>query len=79
MCFDRCFQKSSVKTLSFPYFQVYGSDQEGNSLLIKLTKRNEGNAEIWLILRLKNGMTYTLPGKGLNVKSRSNFLFGHYI
>lgn len=41
---------------------MYGSDQEGNSLLIKLTKRGEGNTEIWLILRLRNGSVYTLPG-----------------
>ncbi|KAJ6633279.1 putative phosphoenolpyruvate synthase, partial [Pseudolycoriella hygida] len=40
---------------------LYGSDQQGNSLLVKFTKRLEGNTEIWLVLRLKNGNVYTLP------------------
>jgi hypothetical protein len=45
--------------------QIYGTDNEGNSLLIKFTRRRHRIAEIWLVLRMKNGtkyITYTLPG-----------------
>lgn len=45
--------------------KINGSDHEGNSLLVKFTRRRHRNAELWLILRIKNGQqytTYTLPG-----------------
>ena len=46
--------------------KIYGTDQDGNSLLIKFTRRKHGTAEVWLILRLKceqqKYVTYTLPG-----------------
>lgn len=45
--------------------QLYGADHEGNSILVKFTRRRHRVAEIWLILRIKNGSshkTYTLPG-----------------
>lgn len=40
---------------------VYGSDQDGNSILLKFTRRRHRIAEIWLILKLSNGETYTMP------------------
>lgn len=46
--------------------QLFGADHEGNSILVKFTRRRHRVAEIWLILRIKNGanyITYTLPGK----------------
>jgi hypothetical protein len=45
--------------------QLFGADHEGNSILVKFTRRRHRVAEIWLILRIKNGSsytTYTLPG-----------------
>jgi hypothetical protein len=45
--------------------KIFGSDHEGNSLIVKFTRRRHRIAELWLILRLKNGQqytTYTLPG-----------------
>lgn len=45
--------------------KLFGSDHEGNSLLVKFTRRRHRIAEVWLILRIKNGQqftTYTLPG-----------------
>ncbi|CRL04384.1 CLUMA_CG017475, isoform A [Clunio marinus] len=39
--------------------QIYGTDQEGNSLLIKFTRRRHRVAELWLIMRLSNGHVYT--------------------
>lgn len=45
--------------------QIYGVDHDGNSLLVKFTRKRHRIAEIWLILRVKNGnsfTTYTLPG-----------------
>lgn len=40
---------------------IYGSDIKGNSLLIKLTRRRHRVSEVWLILKLDTGETYTLP------------------
>lgn len=40
---------------------MYGSDSDGNSLLVKITRRRHRKAEVWLILRLKNGDLFTLP------------------
>lgn len=40
---------------------IFGHDEIGNSLLIKFTRRRHRVAEVWLILRLKNGQVYTLP------------------
>jgi len=46
--------------------KLFGTDQDGNSLLIKFIRRKHRIAEIWLILRLKcdnnKFETYTLPG-----------------
>jgi len=41
---------------------IYGSDDEGNSLIVKFTRRRHRIAEVWLMLRLSNGQVYTLPG-----------------
>jgi hypothetical protein len=46
--------------------KIFGTDHDGNSLMIKFTRRRHRIAEIWLILRLKSGQsytTYTLPGE----------------
>lgn len=40
---------------------IFGHDDEGNSLLIKFTRRRHRIAEVWLILRLGNGQVYTFP------------------
>lgn len=40
---------------------ICGYDSAGNSLLIKFTRRRHRVAEIWLMIRLANGQTYTLP------------------
>lgn len=40
---------------------IYGNDVQGNSLLIKYTRRRHRVAEVWLVLRLKNGVIYTFP------------------
>lgn len=40
---------------------IFGSDQEGNSILLKLTRRRHRISEVWLILRMQNGQVYTLP------------------
>lgn len=45
----------------YKYIQIYGSDQNGNSLLVKLTRCRHRNADVWLMLRLQNGQIYTLP------------------
>lgn len=45
--------------------QLFGADHYGNSILVKFVRRRHRMAEMWLILRLKNGSnytTYTLPG-----------------
>jgi hypothetical protein len=45
--------------------KLFGTDQDGNSILIKFIRRTHRIAEIWLILRLKcdqKFVTYTLPG-----------------
>jgi hypothetical protein len=50
--------------------KIFGSDHEGNSLIIKFTRRRHRIAEIWLILRLKCGQqytTYTLPGEKIKL------------
>lgn len=41
---------------------ICGNDMEGNSLLIKFTRRRHRVAEVWLLLRLKNGQVYIFPG-----------------
>lgn len=41
--------------------QLYGNDDKGNSILIKFTRRRHRVAEVWLVLRLQNGLIYTLP------------------
>lgn len=40
---------------------IYGNDVQGNSILIKYTRRRHRVAEVWLVLRLKNGLIYTFP------------------
>lgn len=40
---------------------IYGNDDQGNSLLIKFTRKRHRVAEVWLILRLANGVVYTFP------------------
>lgn len=59
--------------------KFYGNDHEGNSILIKFTRRRHRIAEIWLVLRIKHGnhyITYTLPGKLLIILSKFK---GHLI
>lgn len=40
---------------------ICGHDDNGNSILIKFTRRRHRVAEIWLLLKLANGQTYTFP------------------
>lgn len=40
---------------------ICGNDDKANSLLIKFTRRRHRVAEIWLLLKLPNGHTYSLP------------------
>lgn len=40
---------------------INGYDDEGNSILIKFTRRRHRIAEVWLLLRLANGEAYSLP------------------
>jgi hypothetical protein len=40
---------------------ICGHDDSGNSLLIKFTRRRHRVAEVWLMLRLANDVTFTLP------------------
>lgn len=40
---------------------ICGSDDKGNSLLIKFTRRRHRVAEVWLVLRLQNGDSFTFP------------------
>lgn len=40
---------------------IYGSDDKGNFILIKYTRRRHRVAEVWLVLRLKHGEVYTFP------------------
>ena len=40
---------------------IFGSDEKGNSLLIKFTRRRHRVAEVWLVLRLMNGEVFCLP------------------
>ena len=40
---------------------IYGADHNGNSLLLKFTRQRHRVAEVWLVLKLKNGSTFTLP------------------
>lgn len=40
---------------------VYGADDKGNFIQLKLTRLRHRVSEVWIILRLKNGETYTLP------------------
>lgn len=42
--------------------QIFGSDAQGNSLLVNISTGKDGTAEVWLILRLKDKGVYTLPG-----------------
>lgn len=51
---------------------IYGSDMNGNSLLIKLTRRRHRVSEVWLMLRLSDGETYTLPHHPYTRISNSN-------
>lgn len=59
---------SSTRILGqWNYFllKIYGCDDEGNSLLIKIKKQKDQNDDVWLILRLANGKVFTLPGPGI--------------
>lgn len=52
--------------------KICGSDHEGNSLLVKFTRRRHRMAELWLVLRIKNGQqytTYTLPSEFIKIAS----------
>lgn len=40
---------------------ISGNDEEGNSILIKFTRRRHRVAEIWLVLRLSSGDVYAFP------------------
>ncbi|KAG5679828.1 hypothetical protein PVAND_009366 [Polypedilum vanderplanki] len=40
--------------------KIFGTDHDGNSLMIKFTRRRHRIAEIWMILRIKNGQQYTV-------------------
>lgn len=45
--------------------KIFGTDHDGNSMLVKFIRRKHRIAEVWLILRLKYDhkyVTYTLPG-----------------
>lgn len=40
---------------------ICGHDDKGNSLLLKFTRLRHRVAEVWLVLRLASGDTFTLP------------------
>uniref|UniRef100_A0A336MRJ4 CSON005495 protein n=1 Tax=Culicoides sonorensis TaxID=179676 RepID=A0A336MRJ4_CULSO len=40
---------------------IYGCDMNGNYLLLKFTRFQHRIAELWLVLRLEDGTTFTLP------------------
>lgn len=46
---------------SFDSQNIFGNDEDGNSLVLKFERRRHRIAEIWMILRLKNGEVYTFP------------------
>lgn len=57
---------------------IYGCDMHGNYLLVKFTRFQHRIAELWLVLRLEDGTTFTLPGKnlfGMNLQILSNLLW----
>lgn len=42
---------------------LYGADQSGTSVFLKITRRRHRVAEVWLVVRLANGEVYNLPSK----------------
>lgn len=53
-----------------PNDQIYGTDTEGNALTLNLAcSGKDGHAELWLNLRLVDGVVYSLPAPASHVHS----------